>query len=346
MVRRLARLLAAAAVLACVLAPSGVADAAATPCSAGLVALTFDDGPAGGVTPRLVRMLIDRRVPATFFMVGARVDRDPDDARLVARSHFVVGNHTWTHTALTKLTDAGIRSELSRTRTELRSHGITPSRLMRPPYGATSARVNHVIRSMGLVPVLWTIDTRDWESGSASDIAHRVLSRLKPRATNIVLQHDGVRRSPTSIQAVPEIVREARVRGYCFAALGPDGKPAPPVPLLRVTTTAGREAGRVPVRVSLALDRPTSRRVSVRLTTASGTATSGTDFTAVARTLVFPVGTTRITFSVPVVDDRLHEPTETLQVRLGEADGVRLVSTTRSASIVSDDPEPPPPPAP
>ncbi len=114
-----------------------------------------------------------------------------------------------------------------------------------------------------MVPVLWTIDTRDWAGGTPTSIASSVLRRLRPHRTNIVLQHDGVRRSPASVAAVPRIVSGARARGYCFARLGADGLPAAPVPTLRASVTGAREARRVPARVTLTLSEPTSRRVSV-----------------------------------------------------------------------------------
>ncbi len=331
-------------VFGAVLVPAPAADAAARPCSAGLVALTFDDGPAPGVTPRLVRLLTERQVPATFFLVGSKVRSSPGEARLVARSGFVVANHTWSHTKLTLLGRAAIRDELTSTRAELRRHGLRPSALMRPPYGATSARVNRIARRLGLVPVLWTIDTRDWKGGTSNQIAARVLNRLRPHQINIVLQHDGVRRSPVSVEAVPRIVREARARGYCFTDLDGSGRPAIPVPTLQVGVTGGSEAGRVPARLTLSLDRPTSRQVSVRVTTASGTATSGADFSPVARTVVFPVGSTRMTVEIPIVDDAIYEEVEHFTVRFDRASGLRLTGTSVVVPITSEDAPPPPPP--
>jgi peptidoglycan/xylan/chitin deacetylase (PgdA/CDA1 family) len=326
--------------------PSPAARAAPRPCSSGLVALTFDDGPSRAATARLVQILTARRVPATFFMLGQHVRADPADARLVARSGFVVGNHTWSHPVLTRLGNAAVRAELVSTRNELRRQGIRPSTLMRPPYGAINARVRGVVRQQRLVPVLWTIDSRDWADGTPRQIAARVLGRLHQHRTNIVLQHDGVRRSPISVSAVPSIIDGARRRGFCFAALDAAGRPTPPVPLLRVSVTAASEAGRVPARVGLTLSQPTSRRVSVRVSTAAGSARSGQDFVPVARTVVFPVGSTRASLLVRVVDDALVEPTERFLVRLSDARGLRRAASARSVAIRSDDVAPRPKPAP
>jgi peptidoglycan/xylan/chitin deacetylase (PgdA/CDA1 family) len=204
-------------------APLVARESTPKPCRAGLVALTFDDGPARGVTRSLLRILQDHHVPATFFMVGSRVRSAPRAARRVARAGFTIGNHTWSHRELTRLSNRAIRRELRRTARELRRDDITPSALMRPPYGSIDARVRAVVRDLGLFPVLWNVDSEDWRGGSARQIADSILRQLVRHRDNIVLQHDGVRNSPASVAAVPRVVREARRQGYCFGSLGPRG---------------------------------------------------------------------------------------------------------------------------
>lgn len=339
------------AALACLLAlvlglPAGVVAASAAPvplvrpCSKGLVALTFDDGPAPGTTRRLVRILRERRVPATFFMVGSRVRSAPGAARRVHRAGFAIGNHTWSHPMLTRLSDAAIRSEVRRTARELRSHGIRPSPLMRPPYGSIDPRVRGVLRDVGVVPVMWDVDSRDWRGGSARQIADSILRQLRPDRSNIVLQHDGVRNSPASVDAVPIVVREARRRGYCFAELGPRGRMRVPVPTVRGTVRNGSETGPVPARVLITLSTPTSRRVSLRVQGSSGTASAGSDFVAPLLRVAFPVGTTRAWVDVPVIDDADYEPTEDFRVVFDSPFGVVIARRTQVGTIASDDPAP------
>lgn len=194
----------------------------------GLVALTFDDGPAPGVTERLVRLLGRLHVRATFFMVGRRVAAARPTARAVADAGFAVGNHTWAHTDLTRQSPAAARQALLMTERALHRAGVPPTRLMRPPYGALDAGARRVIHGLGLIPVMWTVDSLDWQSGDARQIAHRILSALRPGPDNIVLQHDGVERSPISVRAVPAVVRTARQRGYCFVGLDRHGRPSWP----------------------------------------------------------------------------------------------------------------------
>lgn len=327
-------------------APGGAAasaQAAPRPCSRGLVALTFDDGPAVAVTGRLLDVLGARRVPATFFVVGQRVAAAPALARRAYRRGFVLGNHTYAHEMLTGLSDAGIRSTLQRTAKAMRKAGVHPSRLMRPPYGAVDSRVRTVVAGMGLVPVLWDVDPRDWDSGDSADIAARVLGALRPGGSNIVLLHDGVQRSPITLGAVPAIVSGARARGYCFAALGPSGRPAPPVPKAGVgdaTVTEADPGAPVTLRFRVRLDRPTSRRVSVRVRTVDGTATAGTDYAAVDRRVEFPVGTVAREVTVRVRGDRVDEVRERLRLRLSASRGLTVGDATGVGTIRDDDPPP------
>ena len=234
--------------LAVVFAAPGPATAAAKkkPCPSGLVALTFDDGPSPTQTPRLVKILREKRVPATFFMVGQRVRSAPDVARLVQRSGFGIANHTWAHPLLTSISDRAVRDQLTATAKELRRHGVKPGPLMRPPYGGINGRVRHDIAGTHLVPVLWSVDSRDWAGGNARQIADRILAQLRPHGQNVVLQHDGVNNSPNSIAAVPMVVTEARRRGYCFTALDARGQKMFPVPKLGAIRTPVKVAPRPP----------------------------------------------------------------------------------------------------
>jgi peptidoglycan/xylan/chitin deacetylase (PgdA/CDA1 family) len=316
---------------------TGATAAAARRCSAGLVALTFDDGPARRLTAKLVAILREHDVPATFFMVGSRVRTAPAAARLVARSGFTIGNHTWSHAHLTRVTNRAIRSEIRRTARELRRNGIRTGTLMRPPYGDVDRRVRRVVRSLDLVPVLWNVDSNDWRGGSARQIAASILRQLRPHRSNIVLQHDGVRNSPASVAAVPIVIRAARRRGYCFAGLGPRGHVQVPVPTVNGTVTAGSESGPTPARVLVQLSRPTSRQVSLRVRGTSGTATAGEDFVAPVLRVAFPVGSTRAWVDVPVIDDATYEPIEDFHVVFDSPFGVVIARADHVGTITSDD---------
>jgi len=313
------------------------------PCRSGLVSLTYDDGPSATLTPKFVRALQKRGVQdVTFFMIGAHVAAAPGVARLVARAGFQIGNHTWDHPQLTHLSNARVRQEIRSTARALHQAGISPSTLVRPPYGDVDARVAGIIRSMGKQVALWTIDPRDWAGGTGPQIASRALAGLRPHAPNVILDHDGVANSRNTLAALSRIVRGVRVRGYCFTRLGTNGKPMVPVPTLTVHTTSGAEAGAKtkPVTVQLTLSRPTTHAVRVRLHTADGSALARYDYGATIATVRFPAGSTHATVTIPIVDDKYSEPTESFWLVLDRPHGLVIdpSSTKVAVSIADDDP--------
>ena len=350
--RRLMRTGVVSACLASVIGLGGTpAPALSAPgaCSNGLVALTFDDGPAVAVTGRLLDVLTANRVPATFFVVGERVAAAPWLTRAAYRGGFVIANHTHGHELLTNFSDGYIRGTLVKTHQILRGIGVVPSRLMRPPYGAIDPRVRAVVSDLGLTPVLWDIDPRDWEPSTSGAIAARVLGALRPHERNIVLLHDGVRRSPTTLQAVPAIIRGVRQRGYCFARLGPSGQPVGPVapaPVVPVASVSGAVAlegqqdDTSALRFTVRLDRPTSRPVSLRVRTVERTATAGADYRTVDARVTFSAGETQQSVTVLVRDDRLDETRDRVELLATEPRGLRLRDRLGVGMIRDDDPRP------
>lgn len=311
---------------------------AAGPCRSGFVSLTFDDGPDREVTPRLVGILRDHAVPATFFMVGRRVASAPGAARLVDRSGLLVANHSYHHTDMRRQTRVQVRQTLRATQAALRRAGTRPTRLMRPPYGALDAVARLGIADAGLTPVLWTVDPRDWEDRSTRAIADSILQQLRPDGRNVVIQHDGVGNSPRSVAAVPIVIREARRRGYCFTALDERGDPGFPTPAAAVAAGPADE-GRA-VRVTVSLDRPTARATSVRLRSVDATARAGDDFTGTDLRVLLPAGRTRTVVRIPTLADGLDEPRESLRLRISDPSGLTVAHAETIGTIVDGDPPP------
>lgn len=325
-----------AAVPAQVAAPAGANEPEGR-CPSGHVSLTFDDGPAAP-TDRLVRLLRDAAVPATFFMVGQRVAAAPGVARRVERAGLLVANHSWAHTDMRTQTAAQVAATLRATQRVLRSAGTHPGRLMRPPYGALDDAARAGVRDAGFVPVLWTVDSRDWTGGTARQIADRILSGLRPHATNIVLQHDGVGHSQVSVDAVPLVIRGARRRGYCFTALDERGRPGFPTPDASVSVTPTRESEAA--IATIRLSKPPGRTTSVRLRTRSRSATVGRDLPRVDERVEIPAGrlSTRVRIRVP--RDRIDEFAERFEVTIARPRGVRIADGTAVSRITDVDPPP------
>ena len=160
------------------------------------VALTFDDGPSEG-TPAILEILAQYRVPATFFQVGANVDRLPDVARAVAASGHGIGNHSYTHPLFCFRSPAFIEADLRRAQQAIRAHtGVEPE-WFRAPYGVRWFGMGRAQRRLSLRGVMWSAIGRDWKLNCDA-----VFGRLANRASNgaILCLHDG-----RELQTAPDI---------------------------------------------------------------------------------------------------------------------------------------------
>ncbi|MEN6370980.1 MAG: polysaccharide deacetylase family protein [Armatimonadota bacterium] len=178
----------------------------------GRIALTFDAGASPKPTPALLRILASKGVRATFFLTGKWVEGNRELTRQIAAAGHEIGNHTYSHPDLRKLTDDEIREQLARTEELVQSTaGISTKPLFRAPFGARDSRVLSVAHDEGYRSVYWTVDSWDaFKKGIAADeIRDRVLDRSQDGS--IVLMHCGS--SPT-VDALPEIIDGLRARGY------------------------------------------------------------------------------------------------------------------------------------
>lgn len=128
-----------------------------------VVALTFDDGPHGTLTPRVLDILRDNNVKGTFFMQGCNVKAHPQVVRRMVNEGHEVGNHTWNHVYLSKVPREKAESQLQSTNEAIRNAcGVVPV-VMRPPGGYTNAGVASWARQrFGFTTVMWDVDTNDW----------------------------------------------------------------------------------------------------------------------------------------------------------------------------------------
>ena len=174
-----------------------------------MVALTFDDGPSTPVTTRILNSLEANGGRATFFMVGNRV---PGTQAVVQRMNTLgceVANHTYEHKYLTKVGDAGIRSQVGLTNQKIaEACGVTPT-LVRPPGGFYNQASLDTLGSMGMAAIMWDIDTLDWKTRNAQNTINVVLNQVKDG--DIVLMHDIY---STSADAAEVIIPELVNRGY------------------------------------------------------------------------------------------------------------------------------------
>jgi len=175
------------------------------------VALTFDDGP-GPDTPRLVRWLRRHHVPVTFFLVGRAIAAHPGVVRAEARAGDALGDHTYDHAALVRLTPSAQAREVATTAALIRRVTGRPVRLFRPPYGLYDAATLGTLKRERMLMVLWSVDTRDYTRPGVRRIVYTALSGARPGS--ILLFHDGGGDRTQTLAALPRIVHRLRLKGY------------------------------------------------------------------------------------------------------------------------------------
>jgi len=172
------------------------------------VALSFDDGPHPKSLPLILAALRASHVHATFFMVGSQIALHPSLARAVLADGNEVGNHTYDHKPLDKLSVEGVRHELNAC--ENTFHAATGAKmdLMRPPGMRFDPKVLQIASQLGYVTVDWNVAAKDYMTHiDPNVIASRVLSRVQDGS--IILLHD----DPDTAAALPYILEELRQRG-------------------------------------------------------------------------------------------------------------------------------------
>jgi peptidoglycan/xylan/chitin deacetylase (PgdA/CDA1 family) len=188
---------------------------------ANCVALTFDDGPDPVDTPKLLDLLREKNVKATFFVVGKRADQHPEIVRRAASEGHLIANHTWSHYSLfCFLTPSHLHTEIERgTESVRRSCGFRP-RLFRSPVGLRHPLLRPYLKAAGLEYVSWTIRTRDTFTTNSGVLARRILNQTA--SGDIILLHDHLRGGADAmLEALPRVIDELRERGFQFVLAGP-----------------------------------------------------------------------------------------------------------------------------
>lgn len=180
------------------------------------IALTFDDGPHPGYTDKILDILGQYEVKATFFIVGQNAVYYPEPLkRAIAEGHSI-GSHTFSHGHVKAMSGEQLRNEFRKTGETLKNFGVTPS-LFRPPEGVCDRKVIEISREQQCDIILWTIDTGDWRCPSKEHIVSAVLEHI--RGGEIILMHDYVSGKSNTPAALEIIIPALLERGYEFVTV-------------------------------------------------------------------------------------------------------------------------------
>ncbi|MFK4100377.1 polysaccharide deacetylase family protein [Streptomyces sp. NPDC019531] len=174
--------------------------------------LTFDDGPDPRYTPHILDTLAEYDVHAMFFVCGEMAVHNEDLLARMADEGHVVGNHTWSHPLLTRLSRSRIRSEMERTCDVIEdAYGERPE-WFRAPYGAWNRAAFQLGAELGMEPLAWTVDTLDWTTPGTRSIVGRVENGAAPGV--VVLSHDAGGDRSQSVRALRDYLPQLLDSGY------------------------------------------------------------------------------------------------------------------------------------
>ena len=214
----------------------------------GLVALTFDDGPDAEWTPRVLDILKREHVPATFFVIGENGQENPDLVRRIVADGHDIGNHTFTHPNLGEIPGRLTDLELNATERLIEALTGRSTILFRPPYfgdaePTTPDEVEPVVRAerLGYITVGLHVDPNDWARPGTGEIVRKTIEGVtndsadEDQRGQVVLLHDGGGDRSQTVEALPEIIRQLRARGYRFVTVSElaglsQSQTMPPVP--------------------------------------------------------------------------------------------------------------------
>ena len=172
--------------------------------------LTFDDGPSQ-YTDKILQILKKHNAYATFFVVGIKVSFYDDTLREILKQGSEIGNHSYSHKLLTRLSEEEFKEDLNKTQEVIKKiTGFTP-KVFRPTYGGYTSKIK---KYTDLSFVLWDVDSRDWEVKKKNKILKNVLPNVK--SGSIVLMHDN---HEYSLKALDTMIKELKADGYKFVTV-------------------------------------------------------------------------------------------------------------------------------
>ncbi|NTL49138.1 polysaccharide deacetylase family protein, partial [Enterococcus faecium] len=176
------------------------------------VAISFDDGPGATTTPQLLRILKEKNVHATFFVLGENTAQHPEIVKQTAEAGHEIGNHTYDHQNLATLSAQAMTEEVMKADTEIKKvTGKTPA-FVRPPYGS----VTNVGATIIQRPIIeWSVDSEDWKTRNPDLILQKIQATVYDGS--IILFHDIY---PETIRAVPQVIDYLKEQGYRITTVG------------------------------------------------------------------------------------------------------------------------------
>ena len=175
------------------------------------IAITFDDGPSSQCTGRLLDGFKERDVKATFFLIGENAKENPELVKRLDEEGHLIGNHTYHHVEITKVSDEEAKKEILDTNKVITSITGKSVEYMRPPFGLWQRNLEMEIE---VLPVMWTIDPLDWTTENVDEIVNKVVTEAEEN--DIILLHDCY---DSSVDAALRIIDILQKKGFEFVTV-------------------------------------------------------------------------------------------------------------------------------
>ena len=178
------------------------------------IAISFDAAWGADKTKKIVDILKERNLKATFFLVGFWVDAYKDEVVYIADNGMEIGNHSKNHLHMNSLDATKIKEEIEYVNHAVRNlTGITP-KVFRAPFGEYNDQLIASVEECGMIPVQWDVDSLDWKGISGDEIIKRVVGKAK--SGSVILCHNN---SEHILDALPAILDELTAKGYRFVTV-------------------------------------------------------------------------------------------------------------------------------
>lgn len=179
------------------------------------IALSFDAAWGNEDTEQLIEILAKYEVKATFFVVGAWVDKYPQSVKQLAEAGHDIGNHSNTHPHMPQLSKEKMTAELQACNEKVQSVTGNKPLLFRAPYGDYNNAMCEAVQACEMYSIQWDVDSKDWMDGHTADkIVQDVCKKVQPGS--IVLFHNAAKHTP---QALPILLEKLIAEGYSFTLI-------------------------------------------------------------------------------------------------------------------------------
>lgn len=184
-----------------------------------IVALTFDDGPTAGGTDQILAILAEQGIKATFFVIGAELERNLDQGRKIVAAGHELGNHSYSHARMMLVTPSFVRQEIESTDKLIREAGYQGEILFRPPYGKKLLALPYYLSQYDRKSITWDVEPESYPDigANADKITEHVLANTRPGS--IIILHVMYPNRRESMTAVKKIVEGLKAQGYSFKTM-------------------------------------------------------------------------------------------------------------------------------